>query len=164
MNDLEEYDDCYRVLDLTPAASAEEVKTAWRDLVKVWHPDRFASEPRLQLRCQEKLKKINQAYETLKGRLDDPDLPVMYRPEGQLRCARCGRVLAVGESICYQCPAPDPVLVESNRHWTMTAIGVILIGAVVFHFAFDGPDHAYVYVFILLAGFACLRQMYQSTR
>ena len=164
MNALEEYDDCYRVLDLTPSASAEEVKAAWRDLVKVWHPDRFASEPRLQLRCQEKIKQINHAYETLKVRLDDPSLPALYEPEPLLRCARCGRVLPAGERVCYQCPAPDAVLVESNRRWTMTAVGVILIMAVVFHFAFDGPDHAYVYVFILLAGFACLRQVYQSTR
>jgi len=33
-------DDCYRLLDLPPGSSPEEVKRAYRDLTKVWHPDR----------------------------------------------------------------------------------------------------------------------------
>ena len=34
-------------------------------MAKVWHPDRFQNDPKLQLRGQEKLKEINAAYEIL---------------------------------------------------------------------------------------------------
>lgn len=53
---------CYRVLDLPPGASVEEVKRAHRELTKVWHPDRFAQDPALRARAEEKLKQINEAY------------------------------------------------------------------------------------------------------
>lgn len=55
----------YEALGLTPGASAREVKDAYRDLAKVWHPDRFAHDPRLQQKAQEKLKEINEAYKGL---------------------------------------------------------------------------------------------------
>jgi outer membrane protein assembly factor BamE (lipoprotein component of BamABCDE complex) len=58
-------DRCYEVLGLERDASIEEVKQAHRDLVRVWHPDRFAHDPQLQQKVQEKLKEINEAYERL---------------------------------------------------------------------------------------------------
>ena len=64
-------DACLRVLGLGPAASAQEIKAAYRDLAKVWHPDRFAHDPRLQQKAQEQLKEINEAY----GRLASGDFP-----------------------------------------------------------------------------------------
>ncbi|MCP5110871.1 MAG: DnaJ domain-containing protein [bacterium] len=58
---------CYAVLDVEPTATAEAIKIAYLDLVKVWHPDRFASEgPRLRTKVEEKLKAINLAYERLR--------------------------------------------------------------------------------------------------
>src|SRR4051794_17106010 len=56
---------CLEVLGLEPTASAQEIKAAYRDLAKVWHPDRFAHDPRLQQKAQEKLKEINDAYRRL---------------------------------------------------------------------------------------------------
>jgi hypothetical protein len=53
------------VLGLTPGASAQEAKAAYRDLAKVWHPDRFAHDPRLQRKAEEQLKGINDAYQRL---------------------------------------------------------------------------------------------------
>ena len=50
------------VLALRPGASAVEIKGAYRDLVKVWHPDRFGSDPRLREKAEDKLKQINEAY------------------------------------------------------------------------------------------------------
>src|SRR5688500_16394353 len=58
-------DDSYRLLDLSPTASDEEVKQAHRDLMKVWHPDRFGRDPALRLKAEEKLKAINEAYEAI---------------------------------------------------------------------------------------------------
>ena len=55
----------YEVLGVKPGVSNTELKAAHRDLAKVWHPDRFLHDPRLQEKAQEKLKEINQAYEQL---------------------------------------------------------------------------------------------------
>ena len=55
----------YEVLGVKPGVSNAELKAAHRDLAKVWHPDRFLHDPRLQEKAQEKLKEINQAYEQL---------------------------------------------------------------------------------------------------
>jgi len=57
--------ECHELLGVAPGASAEELKAAHRDLVKVWHPDRFSHDPRLQQKAQEKLKAINEAYDLL---------------------------------------------------------------------------------------------------
>ena len=58
-------DRCYELLGVRPGVSVRELKSAYRDLAKVWHPDRFAHDPRLQQKAQEKLKEINDAYEQL---------------------------------------------------------------------------------------------------
>src|SRR6266508_993534 len=65
MND--ELTECYNVLGLSPGASSAELKAAHRDLAKVWHPDRFVHDLRLQQKAQEKLKEINEAYEQLRS-------------------------------------------------------------------------------------------------
>lgn len=56
---------CLELLGLKPGASAQEIKAAYRDMAKVWHPDRFSHDPRLQEKAQNKLKEINEAYEAL---------------------------------------------------------------------------------------------------
>jgi hypothetical protein len=56
---------CLEVLGLKPGASAQELKAAYRDMAKVWHPDRFTHDPRLQQKAQDKLKEINDAYQQL---------------------------------------------------------------------------------------------------
>ena len=59
-------DECYRILEISPDASEEEIRSAWRELNKVWHPDRFGDDEVLRRKAEEKLKSINQAYETLR--------------------------------------------------------------------------------------------------
>ena len=70
MPDIKDY---YEILGLTVVASAEEVKQAYRDLIKIWHPDRFAHDPKLQIKTQEQLKKINDAYEQIIAYLNNRD-------------------------------------------------------------------------------------------
>jgi curved DNA-binding protein CbpA len=54
---------------LKSGASLDQVKKAWRDLVMVWHPDRFPNNESLQRKAGERLKEINAAYEMLKQHL-----------------------------------------------------------------------------------------------
>ena len=51
----------YRVLGLVPGATMDEVKTAYRDLAQVWHPDRFPDNNRLRDKAQLTLQRINEA-------------------------------------------------------------------------------------------------------
>jgi WD40 repeat protein len=60
---IEEY---YKILEIEPNASQEEIKQAYRHLAKIWHPDRFYNEPKMKQQADEKIKQINQAYEALK--------------------------------------------------------------------------------------------------
>ena len=60
-----DYQECCGILDLVPPVTLEDAKQAYKDLVQVWHPDRFTHSPRLQARAEQKLKQLNLAYETL---------------------------------------------------------------------------------------------------
>ena len=62
-----------KTLGLDPGASRDDVKKAFRDLSKVWHPDRFAEDPDLQQKAGEKLQAINDAYQHLKCYEPQPD-------------------------------------------------------------------------------------------
>lgn len=71
----------YSALDLEPGASPEQIKRAWRDLTKVWHPDRFQGDPRLEAKAEAKLKIVNEAYEKLSGIQSVPPVePFPSRP------------------------------------------------------------------------------------
>ena len=54
----------YEVLGLKPGATEEEIKAAYRELVKKYHPDRYQDNPLNDL-AEEKMREINEAYETL---------------------------------------------------------------------------------------------------
>lgn len=60
-----QYNRCLEILELTPNATIEDVRQAYRDIVCVWHPDRFGNNPRLLKKAEKRLKEINEAYETL---------------------------------------------------------------------------------------------------
>ncbi|HEY9831875.1 MAG TPA: J domain-containing protein [Stenomitos sp.] len=56
----------YKILDLNPGASPEEVHQGYIDLTWVWHPDRFSGHPRLQQKAHHKLQEINEAHAQLR--------------------------------------------------------------------------------------------------
>lgn len=53
----------YEVLNVAPNASTDEIKRAYRQMVKVYHPDR--SDPFMQQHNEQVMKIVNDAYEQL---------------------------------------------------------------------------------------------------
>lgn len=60
---------CFEILELDRGVSPDKAKQAYKDMVNIWHPDRFSNNPRLKQKAEEKLKEINVAYETLESYL-----------------------------------------------------------------------------------------------
>lgn len=56
--------DPYSVLGVSPSASPDEIKKAYRDLARKYHPDNFHDNPLADL-AQEKMKEINEAYDAI---------------------------------------------------------------------------------------------------
>ena len=56
----------YEVLGIKPGASQDEIKSAYRKLVKQYHPDQYVDNPLKDL-AEKKLAEVNQAYEMLKN-------------------------------------------------------------------------------------------------
>lgn len=54
--------DPYKVLGVNPNASDEEIKSAYRQLVKKYHPDNYAESPLADL-ANEKMQEVNEAYD-----------------------------------------------------------------------------------------------------
>jgi hypothetical protein len=81
---------CLKILELETIGSLHETKRAYKDLVRVWHPDRFQSNPRLKQKADQKLREINLAYKYLlkyiesnqTGRLSIPKITSSKSPSG----------------------------------------------------------------------------------
>lgn len=55
----------YAVLGLRPGASLNKVKRQFKTLVRRWHPDRFANDPHGKTEANDRLRVINNAYNTI---------------------------------------------------------------------------------------------------
>ncbi len=56
--------DPYKVLGISPNATNEEVKAAYKALVKKYHPDNYADSPISDI-AEEKMQEINEAYDEI---------------------------------------------------------------------------------------------------
>jgi curved DNA-binding protein CbpA len=104
------------VLGLGPGATSVEAKEAYRDLVKVWHPDRFGSDPRLRGKAEEKLKQLNDAYSILQSASETGG----YAVEPEPYVASNGRDASSQRSSLYR---PDPRGYGGRAKWSVARIG-----------------------------------------
>ena len=75
-----------QTLGLDMHASAGEIESTYITLVKVWHPDRFQTDPKMKASAEEKLKEINAAHDYLTsqaGVVNPVEMPqqVVQEPE-----------------------------------------------------------------------------------
>lgn len=59
-------EECFRILELEPCASLEEVKESWRMLSQIWHPDKHTPGSKVYIFAERRQLLINCAYDRLK--------------------------------------------------------------------------------------------------
>lgn len=104
--------DPYAVLGVSPSASDEEIKKAYRELVKKYHPDNYVNNPLADL-AEAKMKDVNEAY----------DLIVKQRTQGGYQSAGAGSssysgsYQSGGQSSAYRSPVFNQVrqLINQNE-------------------------------------------------
>jgi DnaJ like chaperone protein len=63
---FQETDSAYKILEITPNATDAEVKKAYRDMAKKYHPDKLQSQDSALIKgAQEKFQEVQKAYETI---------------------------------------------------------------------------------------------------
>jgi len=110
----DEIRESYRLLELEPGASRKAVKTAYRELVKIWHPDRFPDDPPLQGRASEKTKALNEAYRKIATYLAGDY--IKSHPRANARAAEEAAQLA-GEQARVRARWLFKNAVEETRRW-----------------------------------------------
>ncbi|MFL6304381.1 MAG: J domain-containing protein [Candidatus Sulfotelmatobacter sp.] len=137
-------DEALDVLALRPAATPSEIKEAYRDLVKVWHPDRFGSDLRLRQKAELQLKRINEAYRVLQS---DRGVSGMYTPGVQSEPTSSARYPSSPRADGRRGSA-SPIWPSGRYRWTRrlpplswisTALGIVAILLVGYLFIEDGP-------------------------
>ena len=125
----------YELLGVKPGVSIRELKAAHRDLAKVWHPDRFVHDPRLQEKAQEKLKEINEAYDLISsGKVPRPaPAPSPSRPASSQPV----------ETVYYSAHTRRSAPREGSSKWVLVSVLLFLaVFAVTMKFLFDRRSQA----------------------
>lgn len=73
MTDQQQYSQFYRALNLNPDCTWEELRNAYRKLVRLWHPDRYAENDDKKAYAAEKIKEINTAFSALEKYFKEHD-------------------------------------------------------------------------------------------
>jgi diphthamide biosynthesis protein 4 len=124
----------YQVLDVAVSATREEITRAYRDLMKVTHPDNF-QEPAARAKAEERTKLINAAYHVLSR----PQIRQEY--DRQLRSTIVADALMqryTGNAHSRPSPArtpprpPSPRVVRAQRRAYRSAVRQILGSTAIF--------------------------------
>ncbi|AFY57060.1 DnaJ-class molecular chaperone with C-terminal Zn finger domain [Rivularia sp. PCC 7116] len=65
LSDKQELINAYKIIGLKTDASPEQIKQAYKQLVKKWHPDLFINQPQKLIEAKDKIRLINEAYSLL---------------------------------------------------------------------------------------------------
>ena len=76
--------DPYSVLGVKPDASDDEIKRAYRELARKYHPDNYQNNPLADL-AEEKMKEINEAYDTITRMRSGSGSSGSYQNQGAYR-------------------------------------------------------------------------------
>ncbi|WP_139651383.1 J domain-containing protein [Raoultibacter phocaeensis] len=127
MNRLE----ALRILGLDEDATVDDIKTAYKETAQILHPDRFATNKKLQERATEQFKNLQEAYEYLtsgKGARgarasgSPSQRSSGYSAESQLEARLAGIAAARVQLVAQR----DVVLDERRNGILMTVIGGIV--------------------------------------
>ena len=119
MNRLE----ALRALGLDEDATQEDIKVAYRETAQILHPDRFATNKKLQERATEQFKNLQEAYNFLTSGKGTRGQGSSRRAEASSEDARLAGIAAARTQLVKQ----RDVALDERRN----GIGMAVIGAVV---------------------------------
>jgi hypothetical protein len=121
-----------RLLHLDEGCSRDQLRRAYLDMVKVWHPDRFQTDPKLRAKAERTLQSINDAYAFLQGGTPSSDTAAAASETARQQPA--GDAPKVHHEYAASPPAAVPT--RPTRHLSIAAgagavLGVVLAGAAI---------------------------------
>ncbi|MBX9654037.1 J domain-containing protein [bacterium] len=78
------YERCCEILEVPPGTPMPEIERSFRELIKVWHPDRFADNPALQMRATQKTSEITKSFQWIRkhaSTIKEPEARSTTTPE-----------------------------------------------------------------------------------
>jgi len=106
-------DEALRVLGVAASATPQEIKLAYRRMVKAWHPDRHGADEGRRARAEEALKQVIAAYQCVRGGVPPPE------PQD----ARQGKSETSASMFSIHPTAPPPGRSRAQSHPTRTDRG-----------------------------------------
>ena len=153
-----------RTLGLTEQATLEEAHAAYKDLIRVWHPDRFESDPKLRAKAEAQTREINLAISEVRTAIKNkrpmpsqrlaPQQPLRQSPSNQ------DAVRFSGSRTSARSTATLPTLAihQAKRvslYQTLSGLALLYVGLLLIgHFANKGPSQAALGVVLVGHGFS----------
>ncbi|KAF9970315.1 secretory subunit [Actinomortierella ambigua] len=101
----------FEVLGIKESATPKEIKSAYRGLSRVWHPDKVAIEQREE--AESKMTEINKAYETLTDDATRENWEKYGHPDGSRDQMKMSIAL------------PAWLIEAHNNYWVLSAYGLV---------------------------------------
>lgn len=118
-----------RILGLDEDATVEDIKTAYKEMAQILHPDRFASSKKLEDRATEQFKNLQEAYDFLLSKAGSKKFKKTapraraYSQNAQYEARLAGIAAARTQLVAQR----DTALDERKNALIITAVGGILV-------------------------------------